>query len=54
MVPLERAMAVSRIKLHIVIIALSLTIRPQFAIKSTEGGLLRLKILGCFVFFGVL
>jgi len=52
MAPLERATVVSY-TLSIVTVALSVTIRPQFAIeylrklKSTRGGWLWAQILGC-------
>jgi len=53
MAPFERAMVVSY-RLSIVTVALSVTIRPQFAIeclrstlKSTGGGSLWAKISGC-------
>ena len=53
MVPLERAMVVSY-RLSIMTVALSVTIRPQFAIECVRrsnqqrGGLLWAKILGVF------
>ena len=51
MAPFERAMVVSY-RLSIVTVALSVTIRPQFAmkcltIKSTGGGSILAKISGC-------